>query len=52
MTGIFSLGNVTGLASLFALAAGIFWAMTIKNQPTITVAAMLRAQDQGRPHHD
>jgi hypothetical protein len=46
MTGIFSLGNVTGLAALVALAMGIVWAMVAKNQPVVSVAAMLR--DRGR----
>ena len=48
MTGIFSVGNDTGLVALLALAAGIFWAMAQRNQPVMSVATMLRGQNKER----
>jgi hypothetical protein len=48
MTGIFSFGNVTGLVTLLALAAGIFWVMAQRNQPVVSMVSMLRGQNRER----
>ena len=48
MTGLLSLGNVSGFAALVVLATGVFWAMAVKNQPVVSVASMLRNQDKDR----